>query len=398
MTRTDGLLIASGAGIAALSALVIQVITARALPLAENAELLAFWSVLLLAYSGATGLQAELVRSGTGAANRRPARRAQSLVLRALMVGLGMSLLVLVSHLQPLRDGWTAGLLVIGALAACGNAGVSASAVVVQKWRTYAGVAAVEPILRFSLVSGVALLGLNYFGFTAAISIAGLAWLGFLVVDPSLGVVSAGVVSWSAVKRILLAVCSAILSAVLVTGLPAILQRTSSSSEFAGAAPLIVAISLTRAPMLLGISAFQPVIVRHLSTGSAETLPRLRRAVEFILYLFAASGLAWLVGPPVIAGFFGAEYRVEGRVLALLVLAAALQLLLSLLGLVLLSRNQHVVMTGAWIIALGCFLIVQMAPLDFAARVVAGLFVAPLAGILVELVGIWKGGVESWKR
>ena len=59
-------------------------------------------------------------------------------------------------------------------------------------------------------------------------------------------------------------------SAVLLVGFPVLVRATSPDAEFAAAAPLLLAVSLCRAPLLVPLSVYQNVVVTRVMTPRAR--------------------------------------------------------------------------------------------------------------------------------
>src|ERR1035437_10205405 len=106
-------------------------------------------------------------------------------------------------------------------------------------------------------------------------------------------------------------------SAVLVVGFPVVLRFASSDVEWITAAPLLLAISLTRAPLLLPLQAYQGVAIALFLNERSRGITVLLRPASAILGVgtLGAAG-AYLLGPLIMSAFFGPGYRVAGRLLA----------------------------------------------------------------------------------
>jgi len=94
-------------------------------------------------------------------------------------------------------------------------------------------------------------------------------------------------------------------------------------AEWITAAPLLLAISLTRTPLLIPLNAYQGVAIAHFIAERGRGIAVLLRPACAILAVGAlGSAAAYLIGPFIMTAFFGPDYPVDRRLLAGLTLAA----------------------------------------------------------------------------
>jgi hypothetical protein len=175
-------------------------------------------------------------------------------------------------------------------------------------------------------------------------------------------------------------------SAILITGFPLVLALVSSDSQQDELAPLILAITLTRAPLLMPLSAFQGFLVVQF----AKTPARQWRLLAFLgggLVVLGSIGalLAWLVGPVLLESFFGQSYVLDGELLALLVGAAAAIAGLYVTGPAVLARGGHAGYALGWIGAVTFALVTLCVPGDLNSRAIAALAIGPLIGMAIHI-------------
>jgi hypothetical protein len=183
------------------------------------------------------------------------------------------------------------------------------------------------------------------------------------------------------------AIVAAASSAALVVGFPVLLRVTSTPEEFALSAPLLIAVSLTRAPLMIPLGAYQGVAITHFLTHRERGLAAIRPIALAVLGAgVAGAALAWLVGPWLMSTLIRSDYRVDGVVLAGLTFAAALLALLTLTGAAVLALDRHAAYTGGWIAATVTSIAVLLLPLPVELRTVLSLGVGPVVGVVVHLV------------
>jgi O-antigen/teichoic acid export membrane protein len=405
-SRAKGL---SGVGLSSLAAAasgyLILFIAARTLTKAENADFLTFWAVLFFVFGVLSGIISETTRA-VRAADLQPARAAGPRVL-PVGLGIGLASALLLAGTSPLWAGAlfpsdTALLVAVTAGAAVAYSGHAALAGATggrQQWGLFASLAGFEALTRLAAVVLAAALVGSLAGLEAACVVGSLLWLAVLAFSARARR-AAGARSDVPLPRLLRqnghAMVSAAATATLITGFPILLKLTTPGAEYALAAPLILAVSLTRAPIMIPLQAFQSVLISSfVGPGSRGGLGRLLRPVGLLLAVGALGGLlaAWL-GPAIML-VFGPGYSVGALTMGLLTFAAALMAVLTLTGTVCLARSAHRAYALGWLAAtVGSFLVL-LAPWPLEPRVVASLLAGPLVGIAVHCASIASRSGES---
>ena len=404
-TRTDAVIggrgiasMGAAAALGALSGYLVLVIVARTVTRATNAEFLVFWSLLFTSFGVLGGLQQEATRAvGTAELTRAPKDGAHVL---PWFVGIGAAFAVVVAALSPW---WRSALLSndsspAAALALCAAALVFSGHLTMvgtlagqRRWSLSALLIGGESLLRLVVVALVALVGSGLSGLEVAVTVSTAFWLVLLLAARPLrraATARADVGPRVLASRAGHAMLAALGSAALVVGFPTLLRLSSSADEWLTAAPLVLAISLTRAPLLIPLNAFQGVAISYF-LGSGKRAAALVRVVAVI----AAAGVAGavvaaVIGPPLMEAFFGATYRVDGLLLGALTLAAVALAILTMTGAGTLALARHRYYAAGWLVATAVSVALLFVPLALDARALLSLAVGPLAGIAVHAVGM----------
>jgi O-antigen/teichoic acid export membrane protein len=88
------------------------------------------------------------------------------------------------------------------------------------------------------------------------------------------------------------------------------------------------------------------------------------------------------------SAFFGPGYRVDGRLLAGLTLAAVCLALLTLTGSAALALGRHRVYAMGWFLSSAASVALLMTDLPIATRTILSLCLGPLLGIGIHLAGV----------
>lgn len=401
-----------GVGVAsAISALVgfaVVLIVPNVLSVADAALFLVFWSFLFAWFGILGGLSAETTRA-VHASDRSPVpageRREPRMLPVGLLVGVGIGVLLWATGF------WWAPLMLTPELAWLGlplSAGValySGHATIVGilggrlQWNVYARLVIGDSVLRIVLVAGTALLAATVGGLALAASAATVAWLIGLLFSPTLRAAArarADAPLGPFLARIGHACLASGSSAVLVVGFPVILRFTTPETVYLAATPLLVAITLTRAPLLVPLNAYQGVAIAHVVNNRAVGLRALWPAIRLVV-LVAALGavLAFVAGPWLLTLLYGPDYLVGPWTMAGLVLAAGMLALITLTGAVSLALDRHRAYSGGWIAATLVAIAVLLLPFDIELRAVLALVIGPAVGLVVHLVALRRAGSDS---
>lgn len=187
-------------------------------------------------------------------------------------------------------------------------------------------------------------------------------------------------------RRAANAMVAASAAAVLVVGFPVILQATRAGTDAVVLSNLLLAVLLTRAPILTPITSFQNALVVFFVDRLHRGRGVLLMPVLLVITVgIVGAGLAWFLGPPII-GFMGDGFRMGGEVLATLTFAASLTGALYVTGSAVLARERHGHYVAGWWIASGLAIIVLLVVPEIVLATELALIIGPLAGVLYHVL------------
>jgi len=364
---------------------------------AENSAFLSFWGAFFAMCGALGGITSETTRA-VFAGGTTGTTGTTGLGPRVVPVagGFALVLVALVAVTAPLWSGAVfgasrgplAGAYLLGALLFPIHSGLGGALSGRAQWSSYATLVGSEATMRLLLVAIVALATPSEVGFAVATTAATGTWILLSLVMPRLRAgwaARADVATPAYVARILAACSAGAATAILVVGFPVLVRLTSSDAVYANAAPIILAVSLTRAPLLVPLGAYQNVAVTKVMAGG----PRAIRGVAALVVASTpvAAVAAYLLGPAVLR-LIQPSYAVSAATFAALMIAAGLVALLTLSGAIALARTRHTLYSLGWIVATAVAIGGLLLPLDLDARVVASLIAGPLAGMAVHLLAI----------
>ena len=389
---------ATGVAVASLvgaaSSYLVLVVAARTLTPTSNAEFLTFWSALFWLFGTLGGVQHESTRAVARRRSEPDGPPGARVLAVGLVVGLGAAVLVGASALLWGRSllgadwPWLVGALAVGGIAFAGHSAYCGILSGEGAWSTYARLVGSEAVVRVVLVLVVAALGARALGIELAVAAAAATWAVLAVVDPRLRRLRgarADVRASAMLGNIGQTVLAAAASTGLVVGFTVLLRATTPEPEYVGATAFVLAITLTRAPLLLPLQAYQGVAIAHVvarkERGAAALVP-VAAAVAGVGAVAAAAG--WWLGPLAMRVLFGPRYDVPGSVIGLLTIGAACLALLTLAGATVLALGRHRAYAAGWVVAFLVSLAVLLLPGSIEARGTAALVAGPLAGFAVH--------------
>lgn len=378
---------------------------------ADNAEFLAFWSALFLMFGVLGGLQTEIVRYVTASppdatAARCGGTKSRHVPLFAVVLGLAVLIstaLAATSFLwgrAVLGPHW--GLLVMILAGACVSFCIHAALAGVLSgrhlWGNFSVLVASESSLRLLLVLGVGLMVGSTAGLAAAAAAGALAWAMVAVFSPQLR--SAFSMPLTVPVRDFArnaghASISTAASASLVVGFPILYRITTPADVYLASAPLLLAVLLTRAPLMVPLGTFQNVAIAHFVRHRDQGLRALRPIALGIAGVAALGAVAaYFLGPWLMMVLFGPDYHVAPWILAGLTAAASGMALLTLTGGMCVALNRHQVCSFGWVCAGALTLLVLLLPFDADTRAVVSLLMGPLLGIAIHALALSRGSAS----
>ena len=423
VNRYQSLALLGSSVLAAASTLIVTMIAQRALTGSELTEFLLFWSALFTVTGVITGLQPEITRAvGTartyaaadGVASAHPvsdgtpAPQGARVVTVAAALGAVAGALVLVSSPlwagQQIPHSAAVGVTVmaVGVFLYALQATISGVAAGEDRWYLFATVGGLESAGRLLLMLAVALLIPSLAGLEVATVIPMGLWLILALVTFSgrrLWVARADVPAGRLTVNILWSFLSSAAAAMLMMGFPNVLKASGAAeSEPVVLGTLILAISITRSPIMIPLQAFQGVAVSAFLKQRHRPVAAFIKPAAAVVAVGAVGALAaYLVGPllfrliyPPAAGTESAyEAAASGLSLGALVFASALLALMTLSGNMALAVNQHRIYLAGWVVAAVVTLgLAFLLPAPLVPRAVVALAVGPVCGFVVHMVGV----------
>ena len=183
-------------------------------------------------------------------------------------------------------------------------------------------------------------------------------------------------------------------SAILVMGFPVLLKATSGDLGATGGV-VILAVTLTRAPLLVPLTAMQGNLIAHFVDLRAQRLRALVAPAAVVAGLGAVGVVAaGVFGPWLLRVAFGEEYRADGALLAWLTTAAIAIALLTLTGAATVAAALHRAYSAGWVSATLASMLLLLLPLDLQTRTVIALLCGPMIGIAVHLAALARGSAH----
>lgn len=401
-----------GTVVAAASSFIVLLVVAPALGPAGYATFSVYWAALFMIVAVLFGVQQESTRAvaatrgagdqadGAGgsfesagsdaAAQTAPPQPRVSVITFALWIG--AALLVLIAATSPLwaaplfgsgTDSWGLPLAIaVGsyALVAATN-GVLAGT---GHWGAFALLAVIDGVLRLALVAVVLLAGLGETALAWAVAIPFPVSLAIVFFGNRAAIAGGARVNGtlgSLTRNTSRTLTASVASAILINGFPVFLSLFGRSDQ-ATLGAVILAVTLTRAPILVPLTALQSMLIARFSSareGSAKLLVVVVAGLAAFTALIA--GFVWLWGGPLLNGFFGEGFVLAPATLAGLVAASGCLGILTATGAATLAAERHTSFAAGWMIAAALALgVLAFAPLDLELRVVLALAVGPLIG------------------
>ncbi|MFD6197748.1 lipopolysaccharide biosynthesis protein [Mycobacteriaceae bacterium NPDC060252] len=187
-------------------------------------------------------------------------------------------------------------------------------------------------------------------------------------------------------------IAAAAASAVLVMGFPVLLQSTTGDLGTTGGV-VILAVTLTRAPLLVPLTALQGNLIAHFVDERDRRLSALITPAAIITGVGAVGvALATTVGPWLLRTVFDPAYQAGGPLLGWLTAGAVMIALLTLTGAATVAHARHRAYSAGWVGATVVSALLLLLPLDLEVRTVIALIGGPVVGIVVHVAALafWR--------
>lgn len=415
VTRYQSLALLGSSLLAAVSTLVVTMIAQRALNGSELTEFLLFWAALFTVTGIITGIQPEITRAVGTARTQTVSAEESSLqgtgarvVTVAAILGAIAGMLVLVSSPlwagQQIPHSAAVGVtaMAVGVFLYALQATMSGVTAGEDRWYLFAAVGGLESAGRLILMLAAALLIPSLAGLEAATVIPMGLWLILAFVTVSgrrMWVARADVPAGRLITNILWSFLSSAAAAVLMMGFPNVLKASGAAErEPVVLGTLILAISITRSPIMIPLQAFQGVAVSAFLKQRHRPVAAFIKPAAAVVAVGAVGALAaYLLGPllfrliypPAVGAESAYEAAASGITLGALVFASALLALMTLSGNMALAVNQHRIYLAGWVVAAVVTLgLAFLIPAPLVPRAIVALAVGPVCGFVVHMVGV----------
>jgi O-antigen/teichoic acid export membrane protein len=389
--------VALATAVAAASGYLVLLLAARELGADGYAAFAVFWAAYGLVTGTQNGQLQETTRAVRRARDQHAAPRARLMVLN-VWFGVALALVAAITAL-----GWATTifesyrvesvvLLAVGVAAFGLYAGLGGVLSGMGLWGPFSLLLVVDALIRLVLAVIAVVAGWDLLAFLI-ITVAGTVSTAVLVLGSrstrgALGV-RGDVPAADLARNMLTAMAAALASAVLVMGLPVLITLSTDGDLEASAGAVILAVTLTRAPLLVPLNSFQGALISRFVDHRDQLLRSLAVPAAGVLAVGAVGTIAaWLIGPWLLETVFGSDYRLSGGTVAALTAGAVAMAVLTLTGAMVLAAGKHRFYAAGWWLATGVSIGLLFLPADLTVRVPVALIAGPLVGMMVHLAAV----------
>jgi O-antigen/teichoic acid export membrane protein len=395
ITRGSVARVGAATALSALCGYTVLYLAARDLAPAGFSVFGVFWGAFGLVTGAANGLLQEATREVRSVRYTEVAAGPRTHPMRvAAMAGLVAAVVIAGSssvwsgHVFVESRTLSVALLSIGLAGFCLHATLLGMLAGVNRWSQYGSLMVTDAGIRVAVAAAAFVLGWGLDGFLWATVAGAVAWLIMLIASPTTRAAArlltpGGTVTF--LRGASHSIAAAGASAILVMGFPVLLKATSGDLGATGGV-VILAVTLTRAPLLVPLTAMQGNLIAHFVDQRTERIRALVAPAAVVVGVGMAGVLAaGLLGPWLLRAAFGPDYRADGSLLAWLTAAAVMIALLTLTGAAAVAAALHRAYSVGWVGATIASVLLLLLPLGLETRTVIALLCGPLVGIAIHL-------------
>lgn len=363
-----------------------------------------FWGAFGLVTGAANGLLQETTREVRStpyisdlAALPAPGEPRTHPMRVAMLVGIAAA--VLIAGSSPLWSGrvfvearlLSVALLSVGLAGFCVHATLLGMLAGTNQWTRYGALMVTDAVIRVLVAAATVTLGWRLVGFLWATVAGAVAWLILLVASPATRATArlltpGGTATF--LRGAAHSITAAGASAILVMGFPVLLKLTSAELGAQGGV-IILAVTLTRAPLLVPLTAMQGNLIAHFVDERSDRIRALLAPAGIVAAIGAVGvAAAGVLGPWLLRVAFGPQYHASSALLAWLTAAAVAIAMLTLTGAAAVAAALHRAYSLGWVGATVASGLLLLLPLSLQTRTVVGLLCGPLVGIGVHLLAL----------
>ncbi|GAC1400601.1 MAG: hypothetical protein NVSMB60_14310 [Mycobacterium sp.] len=398
VTRASVTRVGAATVVSAVCGYAVLYLAARDLKPAGFSVFGVFWGAFGLVTGAAFGLLQEAAREVRSTRYTEVVAGPRTHPMRvAAMVGVVAAAVIALS--SPLWSGhvfvksqWpSVALLSVGLAGFCLHAALLGMLAGVDRWTEYGALMVTDAVLRVVVAAATFVVSWGLVGYLWATVAGSVAWLILLTASPATRAAArlltpGGTMTF--LRGASHSIAAAGASAILVMGFPVLLKATSGNLGATGGV-VILAVTLTRAPLLVPLTAMQGNLIAYFVDQRTERL----RALAVPALVVTALGLIGVVLADVFGAYllregFGAQYLADGKLLAWLTAAAVAIALLTLTGAAAVAAALHRAYSVGWVSATVASALILLLPVGLEMRTVIALLCGPLVGIVVHLAAL----------
>ncbi|MCW2690451.1 MAG: hypothetical protein JWR37_5341 [Mycobacterium sp.] len=398
VTRSSVVRVGVATALTALCGYTVLYLAARDLEPAGFSVFGVFWGAFGLVTGAANGLLQEATREVRSASYTEMVDGPRTRPMRVAAV-VGIVAAAVIAGTSPLWSGHvfvesrllSVILLSLGLAGFCLHATLLGMLAGLGHWTQYGLLMVTDAAMRVAVAVATFLLSCGLVGYLWATVVGAVAWLIMLIASPTTRA-AARLMTPGGTATFLRgaghSVAASGASAILVMGFPVLLKATSGDLGATGGV-VILAVTLTRAPLLVPLTAMQGNLIAHFVDKRSERLRALAMPAAVVAGVGALGVLiAWVFGPWLLRTAFGPDYRADGALLAWLTTAAVAIALLTLTGAATVAAALHRAYSLGWVGATVLSALLLLLPFELETRTVVALLCGPMLGIAVHLAAL----------